>query len=65
MAWWRPVAQALRDTAELLSLAEQSGDDYVLDSARASRGMTLINHGGDQTAVGLEMLEKTLESDPE
>ena len=55
-----PTAQALDDTAELLSLAEQSGDDYVLDSARSSRGTTLINHGGDQADVGLEMLEKTL-----
>ena len=56
-----PAAQALRDTAELLSLAEQSGDDYVLDSARASRGTTLIHQGGDQADVGLEMLEKTLD----
>ena len=56
-----PGAEALRDTAELLSLAEQSGDDYVLDSARASRGMILIRQGGDDAKYGLEMLEETLE----
>ena len=36
-----PDAAALRETAELLVKAEQSGDDMALDTARTARGVTL------------------------
>jgi adenylate cyclase len=51
-----PDGSADRDTAEALEIAELSGDDFVVDSARASRGLILVNQGGSQRAAGLELL---------
>jgi len=54
-------ATALRDTAELLAVAEQSGDDFVLDLARTARGVTLVRQDGAEREAGLELLAKTRE----
>jgi len=51
-----PDAAALRDTAETLSIAGQSGDDLMLDLARTTRGVTLVQHGGPERDVGLDLL---------
>ena len=52
---------ALRDTAEALEIAEQSGDDSTLFGARAARGVALVHRGGPDRAVGFELLGKTRE----
>lgn len=39
-------ATALRDTAEFLALAEQSGDDLALDLARGAHGLVLAYQDG-------------------
>jgi adenylate cyclase len=51
-----PDAAALHDTAETLSIAEQSGDDLMLDLARTTRGVTLVQHGGPEREVGFDLL---------
>jgi adenylate cyclase len=51
-----PDATALRDTAELLALAEQSGDDMALDIARTARGITLVHRDGPQREAGFALL---------
>lgn len=56
-----PDSAALRDTAELLSLAEQSGDNLALDLARGARGFTLIHHNGPDRAAALPLLESVCE----
>jgi adenylate cyclase len=56
-----PDATALRDTAELLALAEQSGDDFVLDIARTARGVTLVREDGAEREAGLDLLAKIRE----
>jgi adenylate cyclase len=56
-----PDETAVRDTAEALATAEQSGDDLALDMARTARGVTLLHHGGPDYRAGLEFLEKIRE----
>ena len=56
-----PDETALRDTAETLEIAEQSGDDWALLGARAARGVVLVHRGGPDRAVGDELLGKTRE----
>jgi adenylate cyclase len=56
-----PDATALRDTAETLATAEQSGDDLALDLARATRGVTLFYQDGQDHDAGLALLAKTRE----
>jgi adenylate cyclase len=56
-----PDATALRDTAETLALAEQSGDDFALDMARTARGVTLVPQDGPQREAGLDLLAKIRE----
>ncbi len=56
-----PVETALRDTLEALEIAEQSGDDWALLGARATRGVALIHRGGPDREVGFELLGKTRE----
>jgi adenylate cyclase len=56
-----PDSTALRDTAELLAMAEQSGDDFALDLARTARGITLVHQDGAEREAGLELLAKTRE----
>ncbi len=56
-----PDGTALRDTAETLEIAEQSGDDWALFGARAARGVVLVHRGGPDRAVGFELLGKARE----
>jgi adenylate cyclase len=56
-----PDATALRDTADTLALAEQSGDDFALDLARTARGVTLVRQDGPQREAGFELLAKVRE----
>ena len=56
-----PDETALRDTAEILEIAEQSGDDWALVGARAARGVALVHRGGPDREVGFELLGKIRE----
>jgi adenylate cyclase len=56
-----PDATALCDTAEFLSLAEQSGDDLALDLAQGVRGLALAYQDGAERERGFELLAKTRE----
>ena len=56
-----PDGTALRDTAETLEIAEQSGDDWALFGARAARGVALVHRGGPDREVGFELLGKARE----
>ena len=56
-----PDETALRDTAETLEIAEQSGDDWALFGARAARGVALVHRGGPDREVGFELLGKARE----
>jgi adenylate cyclase len=67
VTWWvygnalcygvrRVDAATLRDTAATLAVAEQSGDDYVLSTARMSRGLALLLHGEHEREAGLALL---------
>jgi adenylate cyclase len=56
-----PDATALRDTADTLAAAEQSGDDFALDLARTARGVTLARQDGPQRGAGFELLAKVRE----
>jgi adenylate cyclase len=50
---------ALRDSAEALAVAEQSGDDLARDLAQTARGVILVHRGGADLQAGLDLLEKT------
>jgi adenylate cyclase len=56
-----PDAAALRDTAETLAIAEESGDDLALDLARATRGVTLFYQDSREREAGLALLTTTRE----
>jgi len=49
---------ALRDTADALAIAEQSGDDFALGSALLVRGITLVNWDGPESGAGYKLLAK-------
>jgi adenylate cyclase len=51
-------AIALRDTAEVLSIAEHSADDMALFGAQAVRGMALVHQDGPDRDAGFELLAK-------
>jgi adenylate cyclase len=57
-----PDATALRDTAEALALAEQSGDDIALDIARTARGLTLVHRRGPEREAGFDLLAQAREA---
>jgi adenylate cyclase len=57
-----PDATTLRDTAELLVMAEQSGDDMALDAARTARGVTLVHRDGQEREVGFDLLAQAREA---
>lgn len=57
-----PDARALRDTANTLALAEQSGDDFALDTARTTRGITLVHRDGPEREAGFDLLTKVRET---
>lgn len=45
-----------RHTAEALAMAEHSGDDYAVDTARLTRGLVLVHQDGPQRAAGMALL---------
>jgi adenylate cyclase len=49
----------LRDSAEALAVAEQSGDDLALDLAQTARGVILVHSDGADHQAGLDLLENT------
>ena len=51
-----PDDTALRDTANALAIAEQSGDPVALGCALLARGITLVNRDGPESEVGYDML---------
>jgi adenylate cyclase len=57
-----PDAVADRDTAEMMQMAEHSGDDFAVDGARVCRGLVLINQGGSQRAAGFTLLAQYREA---
>lgn len=54
-----PDDQALHDTAEVLQIAERSGDDFALAAARFIRGITLYYRDGPERNDGFDFLMKT------
>jgi adenylate cyclase len=54
-------ATALRNTAEFLSMAEQSGDDLALDLAQGVHGLALVYQDGPGRERGFELLAKVRE----
>jgi adenylate cyclase len=54
-------ATAERDTAEVLTFAEQAGDDIGLALARYARGVTLVHRGGPDWERGLGLLGQVRE----
>jgi adenylate cyclase len=57
-----PDAAVLRETAEILKSAEQSGDDLALYLARAARGVALVYRNGPDREAGLNLLAKLREA---
>lgn len=57
-----PDAAADRHTADALALAEQSGDDYAVDTALLVRGLVLVHEGGPRREAGMEMLARYREA---
>ena len=57
-----PDAAALDETAELLEIAERSGDDFTLACARFVRGLTLVASDDPQNTEGLAMLAAAREA---
>ena len=55
-------APELDETAELLEIAERSGDTYALAGARLVRGLTLMASGDSLHADGLAMLAQAREA---
>jgi len=53
-----PGDTALRDTAEALAIAEQSGDPFAVACALLARGITLVHRDGPESEVGYDLLAK-------
>jgi adenylate cyclase len=53
---WVPDAKAMHETAELLELAERSGDNFTLACARYVRGVALTAYEGAQREDGFALL---------
>jgi len=58
-----PDAIALRETAEILAAAEQFGDNFILDMARATRGIIAVHQDGPERDDGREILTQLVGSD--
>ena len=57
-----PDATALRDSAEALAIAERSGDDSALLSARGARGIVLVHQDGPERKHGFDLLAQVREA---
>ena len=51
-----PDDTALRDTADALAIAEQSGDPFTVACALLARGVTLVHRHGPESAAGYDLL---------
>jgi adenylate cyclase len=51
-----PDADLLRHTAEMLSIAEQFGEDIAINMARTARGVALVQSDDPRRADGFELL---------
>jgi adenylate cyclase len=49
---------ALRDTADALAIAEQSGDPFAVACALLARGVTLVHRDGPESEAGYDLLAK-------
>ncbi|MFG1931216.1 ATP-binding protein [Mycobacterium sp. NPDC048908] len=58
-----PDVVALRETTEILSAAEQFGDNFVLDMARATRAITVVHQEGPLRDEGHQLLTQLAGSD--
>jgi adenylate cyclase len=54
-----PDETTLRETAESLTLAEQSGEDVALGLARCNRGVALVHGEGTSRGLGVQLLLQT------
>jgi adenylate cyclase len=59
---WLPGAAALHETAELLEIAERSGDNLTLACARYVRGLALVAHGGPERDDAFALLAAAREA---
>ncbi len=59
---WVPDAAALQETAELLEVAERSGDNLTLACARHVRGVALAAYGGSGRADAFALLAAAREA---
>jgi adenylate cyclase len=57
-----PDEAALQETAEILELAERSGDDFTLGSAQLVRGLCLVRQDSQQRGDGFDLLARTREA---
>jgi adenylate cyclase len=53
-----PEATIVRDAAETLLIAEQSGEDVALGLARSNLGVALFHQGGPSSTQGVELLSQ-------
>ena len=55
-------ATALQETADMLSIAERSGDDFTLACARFIRGLALVHRDGPERDEGFSLLAMAREA---
>ena len=55
---WSPDATTLNVTAEVLALAERSGDDMALNMARTAHAVAILHCGEPDRQRGVELLEQ-------
>lgn len=55
-------ATALEDTADMLTIAERSGDDFTLACARFLRGLVLVHRDGPERDEGFALLDMAREA---
>jgi adenylate cyclase len=53
---------ALRDSAEVLEIAERIGDEFMLGIARLTRALVLIHHDAADSRAGWDLLHQARES---
>jgi adenylate cyclase len=59
---WLPDEACIRETAEMLEIAEQFGDDLTLACARHVHGVALVVSGSPRRAEGLAFLDLSREA---
>jgi adenylate cyclase len=57
-----PDATAQRETANALGIAERSGDEFALHTARFAQGITLAHRNGPEREVGFALLAEVREA---